>query len=58
MKLGLHISNFTWDGGPARLTSTLTELAKLERAIEEVFDEQQVKPVTVDELMQTVLNMT
>jgi F420-dependent oxidoreductase-like protein len=29
MKLGLHISNFTWDGGPARLTSTLTELAKL-----------------------------
>jgi F420-dependent oxidoreductase-like protein len=29
MKLGLHISNFTWDGGPARLAPTLTELAKL-----------------------------
>ncbi len=28
MKLGISISNFTWDGGPARLGSTLAEIAK------------------------------
>jgi alkanesulfonate monooxygenase SsuD/methylene tetrahydromethanopterin reductase-like flavin-dependent oxidoreductase (luciferase family) len=28
MKLGLHISNFTWEGGPAQLAPTLTQVAK------------------------------
>src|SRR5579864_3160379 len=28
MKLGISISNFTWEGGPARLGSTLAEIAK------------------------------
>jgi len=28
MKLGISISNFTWDAGPARLGSTLAEIAK------------------------------
>jgi alkanesulfonate monooxygenase len=27
MKTGLHISNFTWDGGPAQLAPTLTRVA-------------------------------
>jgi alkanesulfonate monooxygenase len=27
MKVGLHISNFTWDGGPAELGPTLTRVA-------------------------------
>jgi F420-dependent oxidoreductase-like protein len=28
MKVGLHISNFTWDGGAARLASTLGDIAR------------------------------
>src|SRR5579864_520044 len=28
MKLGISISNFTWDAGPARLGKTLAEIAK------------------------------
>ncbi|MFC3990262.1 hypothetical protein [Actinoplanes siamensis] len=27
MRLGLHISNFTWPDGPARLAPTLAEIA-------------------------------
>jgi F420-dependent oxidoreductase-like protein len=29
MKLGLHISNFTWDGGPQQLAPTLMQMATL-----------------------------
>jgi F420-dependent oxidoreductase-like protein len=29
MKLGLHISNFTWDGGPQQLAPTLMQMAAL-----------------------------
>jgi F420-dependent oxidoreductase-like protein len=29
MKLGLHISNFTWDGGPHQLAPTLMQMAAL-----------------------------
>ena len=29
MKLGLHVSNFTWPGGPPELASKLSEIAQL-----------------------------
>ena len=49
--LGAKFSIFLRAAKTLKHRAFLADLAKLERAIEEVFDEKQVKPLTIDELL-------